>query len=412
VAADQVISVEDVKAINQYIRDNHYDRWVELHGDDEDGEETGFHLVQNDGSNAKYRGDNFVNTVIDGLYHLGFAIEGDNILNEDGNKNANLGDLATWLNNFYLGEENTFGSEKGDYLKTLNEDDKIWARGGNDKVYAKEGDDQVWGGEGNDYLDGGEGDDALYGEAGNDYLKGRAGNDLLDGGAGNDKLSGYEGDDQLDGGDGKDYLYGGEGNDRLVGGAGDDKLYGDDGDDSLEGGAGNDYLNGGSGNDSLSGGDGNDYLKGYDGNDSLEGGAGNDYLKGYDGNDSLVAGEGADKVYGGGGDDQIYANSDAETDYLYGGSGADTFHFDVTAEGIGTDYVKDFSSASGDELVIGGPDVTFELEQLSSYKTQINLSNSQGDDLGSITVYGDLSVADINPEPLSGVEPAPQTEVA
>ena len=33
-ASDNLISVEDIIAINQYIRDNHYDRWVELHGDD------------------------------------------------------------------------------------------------------------------------------------------------------------------------------------------------------------------------------------------------------------------------------------------------------------------------------------------------------------------------------------------
>ncbi|MCP4943896.1 MAG: hypothetical protein GY924_18215, partial [Planctomycetaceae bacterium] len=98
-ATDNVISVEDIKEINAYMRENHLERWIELHGDDEGCAETGFHLVQNDGSSIRYRGDNLINTVIDGVYHLGFEIRGDNILNEDGNKNANLGDLATWLNN-------------------------------------------------------------------------------------------------------------------------------------------------------------------------------------------------------------------------------------------------------------------------------------------------------------------------
>ena len=103
VARDNVISVDDIKAINNYIRTNHLEEWVTLHGDDEgNGEETGFHLVQNDGGKERYRGDKFINTVIDGIYHLGFAIQGDYVLNEDGNRNANLGDLATWLNNFYL----------------------------------------------------------------------------------------------------------------------------------------------------------------------------------------------------------------------------------------------------------------------------------------------------------------------
>ena len=44
-----------------------------LHGDDEDGEETGFHLVQNDGAKTRLFGDeNAIDTVADGIYHLGF----------------------------------------------------------------------------------------------------------------------------------------------------------------------------------------------------------------------------------------------------------------------------------------------------------------------------------------------------
>ncbi len=467
VATDEVISVEDVIKINDHIRTNYYDQWVELHGDDEENEETGFHLVQNDGSREKYRGDNFVNTVIDGIYHLGFAIEGDYILNEDGDQNANLGDLATWLNNFYLGKENTFGSEKGDCIYTLNEDDKIWAREGNDKVYAKEGNDEVWGGEGDDYLDGGEGDDQLYGEAGNDYLKGRAGNDTLDGGAGDDQLYGNEGNDALTGGDGNDCLSGGDGADTLVAGAGDDKLYGDAGEDILDGGAGNDYLNGGDGNDTLVGGEGNDYLKGYggddtmdggagddqlygyegndaltggdgndclsggdgadtlvagagddklygdagedildggagndylnggDGNDALIGGAGNDYLKGYGGDDILDAGAGSDTLYGYDGDDLLIGLSDGENDYMDGGKGADSYLFQADGEGIGNDLIVGFSSTDGDSLVIGGPDVSFELLQINGYKNLVSLSDGEGNSLGSVEVHGEFSIDDI-----------------
>ncbi len=431
VADDNVISVEDIIAINQYIRDNYLEEWMTLHGDDEEGEETGFHLVQNDGAREKYRGDNFVNTVIDGIYHLGFQIVGDNILNEDGDQNANLGDLATWLNNFYLGEENTFGSENGDYIRTLNVDDKIWARGGNDRVYADDGNDQVWGGDGDDYLDGGEGDDVLYGEAGNDYLKGRAGNDTLDGGEGNDSLYGYEGDDHLIGGEGNDYLVGGDGNDILSGGAGDDKLYGEAGDDILDGGDGNDYLNGGDGNDVLLGGDGNDYLKGYNGDDTINGGAGddtlyghdgadilvggdgndyidgcdgddllagetgNDVIKGYNGNDTLVDGDGADKLYGGAGDDTLIALADGDNDYLKGESGADSYLFQAEGEGIGDDVVVGFSHSDGDSLVIGGPDVSFDLLHVNSYEHHVSLADGTGNSLGTITVYGEFDAEDI-----------------
>ena len=52
------------------------DRWIRLHGDDEDGEETGFHLVQNDGAKTGCAANNAVDTVADGIYHLGFEIDG------------------------------------------------------------------------------------------------------------------------------------------------------------------------------------------------------------------------------------------------------------------------------------------------------------------------------------------------
>ncbi len=378
IATDGVISVEDVVAINTHIRDNYYDQWVELHGDDESNEETGFHLVQNDGAREKYRGDNFINTVIDGIYHLGFAIQGDYILNEDGDQNANLGDLATWLNNFYLKTEATFGSVNSDRIYTLNEDDKIWAREGDDKVCAKDGDDQVWGGEGNDTLYGGEGDDKLYGEAGNDYLKGEAGDDLLDGGAGNDYLYGYAGDDVLIGGDGDDCLSGGDGADNLIAGVGADKLYGDAGVDILDGGAGNDYLNGGDGDDMLYGGAGSDYLKGYDGDDVLEGGADSDALYGYSGDDILIG------------------LSDGANDRMEGGSGADTYLFLAEGVGIGDDLIEGFSSTDGDSLVIGGPDVSFELLQINGYKSLVSLSDGEGNSLGSVEVHGEFSIDDVS----------------
>jgi Ca2+-binding RTX toxin-like protein len=342
IADDGVISVEDIVAINQYIRANHLQKWTDLHGDDESDEETGFHLVQNDGATEKYRGDNFINTVIDGIYHLGFEIQGDYILNEDGDQNANLGDLATWLNNFYLQTEKTFGSVNNDCIKTMNENSMVWARDGDDKVYAKEGDDQIWGGAGNDHLDGGEGDDHLYGESGGDTLKGRAGSDTLDGGEGDDCLYGYEGEDILLGGDGKDYLNGGVDNDTLDGGAGDDTLYGE---------AGNDHIS---------------------------------------------AGAGADKVKAGDGDDHIYAGSDGAVDYLYGEGGADTFYFNVEDGGIGEDYVKYFSGEDGDRLVIDGENVGYLIQEDGGYHNVILTNKNTGDSMGIIKVYGQLSVGHIS----------------
>ncbi|NOR71278.1 MAG: hypothetical protein GQ532_16530 [Methylomarinum sp.] len=352
-ATDNLIDIEDVKAINQYLQENHKQEWKDLHGDDERDEETGFHLVQNDGSNIKYRGDNLVNTVIDGLYHLGFKIKGDNVLNEDGNNNANLGDLATWLNNFYLNEESTFGSQKSDRITGLNHDDKIWARDGNDLVIAGDGDDFADGGNGNDRLIGGNGNDTLIGAAGNDRLEGGNGNDVLDAGDGNDLLIAGTGNDKLDAGAGNDRLIGGDGNDELTASSGNNRLEGQDGNDSLVSGAGKDLLIGGKGDDKLDSGAGNDRLIGGDGNDELVTSAGNNRLEGGNGDDTLTSGAGKDLLIGGRGDDKL--DSGAGNDRLYGGDGDDEL---VTSAGNnrleGGNGDDTLTSGAGKDLLIGG----------------------------------------------------------
>lgn len=100
VAADADISQDDVRAISQYIQDNHYEAWLLHHGDDEDGEETGFHLVQSDGAKTRLLGKNAINKIADGIYHLGFGTNanGRRLIDEDGNKNASVKRIAEWLN--------------------------------------------------------------------------------------------------------------------------------------------------------------------------------------------------------------------------------------------------------------------------------------------------------------------------
>jgi hypothetical protein len=101
VANDGTFTAADVRDINTYLQKGHRAEWIELHGDDEDGQETGFHLIQNDGASTRIFGDeNAVNTVADGIYHLGFTISNGRLLNEDGNENASLLDVAYWLNEF------------------------------------------------------------------------------------------------------------------------------------------------------------------------------------------------------------------------------------------------------------------------------------------------------------------------
>ncbi len=92
------IESDELREINTWLRANHLSDWTTLHGDDEDKSETGFHLVQNDGASSQLYGRNAVNTVADGLYHLGFLIEDKRLQNEDGDKNASLNQVSDWLN--------------------------------------------------------------------------------------------------------------------------------------------------------------------------------------------------------------------------------------------------------------------------------------------------------------------------
>jgi hypothetical protein len=99
IAEDDYISMDDIKAINKYLVENHASEWVELHGDDEDGEETGYHRIQNDGASGIMNNRNTINSLADGIYHLGFPTRfKDNLENEDGNKNVSFSNVAYWLN--------------------------------------------------------------------------------------------------------------------------------------------------------------------------------------------------------------------------------------------------------------------------------------------------------------------------
>ncbi len=97
IANDGKITRPDIEDLSDWIAANHLTAWTEAHGDDESNEETGFHLVQNDGAVDRLFDQNAVNTVADGLYHLGFGHKNGRLINEDGNTNASLADVAFWL---------------------------------------------------------------------------------------------------------------------------------------------------------------------------------------------------------------------------------------------------------------------------------------------------------------------------
>ncbi len=337
---DNVISPEDLMAISDAVRTNpaRYAEFLDGHGDDEGNVETGFHLLQNDGGLLSFQGRNMINTVLDAIYHFGFEYFDGRFVNEDGDANEEVADIAGWLNYFLNGQTRVFGTDDDDELGTGNYstavsgganeifdagagDDRIWAGLGHDTINAGTGDDKAGGGAGSDTMNGGSGTDQLWGEAGADKINGDGDDDSLGGGSGNDTISGGDGNDQMWGDEGADTLKGGTGDDVMNGGIGADVLFGNDGIDDIWGDTGDDTIDGGAGDDEAGGGYGNDTLLGGDGNDDLDGNDGSDRLDGGADNDSLCGGGGSDIVHGGDGNDVIDGNDG--TDTYRGGLGAD-----------------------------------------------------------------------------------------
>ncbi len=79
-----------------------------------------------------------------------------------------------------------FGGD--DLISTGAGNDFVFAGAGSDQIFAGDGSDWVFAGTGNDFAAGGNGNDFLYGEAGNDVLDGGRGSDIVDGGSGSDTL--------------------------------------------------------------------------------------------------------------------------------------------------------------------------------------------------------------------------------
>ena len=127
VANDGTINTADARDLNDYIYKNYYEIWKQLHGDDEkDGSETWFHRVQNDGANTILYWENAINTVADGIYHLGFGPSKKNrLLNEDGNNNASFASVWYWISDLMQSDLAT-SKLKGPNYKTLEWSTDTW----------------------------------------------------------------------------------------------------------------------------------------------------------------------------------------------------------------------------------------------------------------------------------------------
>ncbi|MEM8784629.1 MAG: LamG-like jellyroll fold domain-containing protein, partial [Pseudomonadota bacterium] len=242
-----------------------------------------------------------------------------------------------------------------------------------------------------------------------------------------------------------------DGADTLAGDGTDEAINGGLGDDSVDGGAGDDMLQGFYGNDVVSGGAGNDVLDGGHGEDVLDGGEGDDLLISQaDAREPEIAdvpGRDEEDPYNELTDGKLYPDQPIPADdVLTGGAGADTFYFqtlinakeryiekhtnddgtirwhgvagendklhDHWVDGIGDDVITDFDRGEGDRIVIEGhtteiQDITYgdangdgvvDHSVISLYSDQGNNGGAhQYDQLGTITVYGDLvTEADIS----------------
>lgn len=355
---DGHLTVAETYDLSDWIKTNQKAAFLAAHGNDENMIETGFHLIQGDHGASYLLGDSAIDTVMDGIYHIGFDTKWDRFLNEDGNANARVETVTYWLNEL-LGTTPlpAPGPGTAPLVGSASQPDMTVKEGLNVKLAAQARNLTLAGSAMN-----GAGNDASNTLIGNNQAN------ILEGGAGNDTLIGGVGNDTLIGGSGKDVMIGGTGNDIywlddlgdvvkedagpdggidtinlrgtvpgqytladgienvLVSSASAILLRGNASDNTLSGGAGADILNGMAGNDILSGGEGADTISGSDGNDTLLGGTGNDKLYGGAGNDWLEGGTGTNDLAGGVGDDTYVVISTTDTLREAFGEGNDTVY--------------------------------------------------------------------------------------
>lgn len=325
---DGHLTVAETHALSDWIHANRKAEFIAAHGDDENGIETGFHLVQGDGGASYLLGEEAVNTVMDGIYHIGFDTTGDRFVNEDGNANARVETVTYWLNELLgttplpppgAGTAPLVGSAaKPDVTVTqgLNVTLAPSARNLTLSGTAMNGagnaaDNKLIGNEQANMLEGGSGNDTLTGNGGNDTLMGGLGADVMSGGLGDDTYYvenlGDVVTETADPRGGLDtviingsavtsYTLGAYVEDLTFNVSVSVKATGNRLDNVIRGGSASDTISGGDGNDSLYAASGNDILDGGNGNDLLDGSAGADAMTGGLGNDTYVVDSVNDKI--------------------------------------------------------------------------------------------------------------------
>lgn len=340
---DGHLTVAETYDLSAWIRENQQAAFIAAHGNDENMVETGFHLIQGDRGASYLLGDSAIDTVMDGIYHIGFDTNWDRFLNEDGNANARVETVTYWLNEL-LGTTPLPAPGPGTApLVGSAAQPNVTVTSGLNVRLAAEAKSLTLAG-------------TAMNAAGNSNDNALTGNDqanLLEGGSGNDTLNG---------GNGNDSLLGGTGADTMVGGAGDDSYWVDNAADvvkeinGIRGGIDtvhiassanpvytlgdsvenlivdvgtSEKITGNTLANAITGGTGVDTIYGLDGDDFLSGGAGNDTLVGGSGNDVLEAGGGVNTLIGGLGNDTYVVVSRADTITENANEGTDTVRSSV-----------------------------------------------------------------------------------
>ncbi|WP_292931183.1 LamG-like jellyroll fold domain-containing protein [Novosphingobium sp. PASSN1] len=335
---DGHLTVAETYDLSEWIRANQSTAFLAAHGNDENMVETGFHLIQGDHGASYLLGDSAIDTVMDGIYHIGFDTKWDRFLNEDGNTNARVETVTYWLNELLgtmplpppgSGTAPLVGSaaapnvtvREGLNVKLAASAKSLTLAGSAVNGAGNDSDNTLTGNNQSNMLEGGAGNDTLYGGSGGDVLIGGAGTDTLFGGSGDDSYwidsvkdvikeeAGPAGGvdtvfimSQATG----SYTLAAELENAEYRGASPMRLTGNLQANAITGGAGSDLIEGLAGGDTLSGMDGNDTINGGDGIDTIHGGGGNDLLTGGNGNDTIFGGGGSNKMVGGSGDDTYF----------------------------------------------------------------------------------------------------------
>jgi Ca2+-binding RTX toxin-like protein len=325
---DGHITVAETYDISAYIKANNAAAFTAAHGSDKNMVETGFHLVAGNHSASYLLGEDALNTVMEGIYDIGFDSKWERFVDENGNANQRVEDVTYWLNELLgttplpppgPGTAPLVGSAaapnvtvtSGLNVKLAAEAKSLVLAGTAVNGAGNAKDNIITGNEQSNLLEGGDGNDRLVGGVGNDTLIGGTGADVMIGGAGSDSYwvdnVGDVVSEAFDPTAGIDtvhitgtavtsYALGSYVENVVVESSTSTKLTGNGLANEMTGGGGNDDISGGYGDDKLYGGAGNDILNGGAGNDLLDGGSGNDTMTGGTGNDTYVVSSSADKV--------------------------------------------------------------------------------------------------------------------